>query len=97
MTAPETGSYRSRMERKLTEALAPQRLEIFDDSDQHKGHSGAREGGETHFRVEVVSAAFDGLSRVDRQRRVYAIVADELAERVHALQISARTPAEDTP
>lgn len=83
------------IEHKLTQALAPQRLKIVDDSEKHKGHAGYREGGETHFRVEVVSAAFAGESRVARQRRVYQILADELAGGVHALQLKTLTPEED--
>jgi BolA protein len=83
------------IERKLTEALAPQRLKIVDDSEKHKGHGGYREGGETHFSVEVVSAAFAGQNRVARQRRVYEILAAELADRVHALQLKTLTPEED--
>jgi BolA protein len=83
------------IEQKLTQALAPQRLKIVDDSEKHKGHAGYREGGETHFRVEVVSDAFAGQSRVARQRRVYDILAAELADRVHALQLKTLTPEED--
>jgi len=84
-----------RMERKLTQALAPQRLKIVDDSEKHKGHAGYREGGQTHFSVEVVSEAFAGQNRVARQRRVYEILAAELAGGVHALQLKTLTPAED--
>jgi BolA protein len=87
-------SMAARMERKLTEALRPQRLEIRDDSHKHAGHSGWREGGETHFHVEIVSDAFAGQSRVGRQRLVYAALAEELAERVHALQLRTLTPDE---
>lgn len=83
------------IEHKLTEALAPQRLKIVDDSEKHKGHAGYREGGETHFSVEVVSAAFAGQNRVARQRRVYEILAEELAAGVHALQLKTLTPEED--
>ena len=83
------------IEQKLMEALAPQRLKVVDDSEKHKGHAGYREGGETHFRVEVVSDAFAGQSRVARQRRVYEILSAELAERVHALQLKTLTPEED--
>jgi len=85
-----------RIEAKLTEALAPVRLAVRDDSQQHAGHAGYREGGETHFHVTVVSPAFAGLTRVARQRRVYEILAAELAERVHALQLVTLTPEEDT-
>ena len=83
------------IERKLTEALAPLRLRIVDDSEKHRGHAGYREGGETHFRVEVVSRDFSGLNRVARQRRVYEILAAELEEQVHALQLKTLTPEED--
>ena len=83
------------MEHKLIQALAPQRLKIVDDSEKHKGHAGYREGGQTHFRVEVVSAAFAGQNRVARQRRVYEILADELTGGVHALQLTTLTPEED--
>lgn len=90
-------SYAERIESKLTEGLAPVRLSIRDDSHRHKGHAGYREGGETHFHVEVISEAFEGVSRVERQRRVYALLKEELAERVHALELVTRTPSEDTP
>ncbi|WP_406855145.1 BolA family protein [Alsobacter sp. KACC 23698] len=79
---------------KLTLALAPLELEVADDSDRHLGHSGWREGGETHFTVKVVSNAFAGKSRVERHRMVNAALADELAGRVHALAINARAPGE---
>ncbi|MCP5368929.1 MAG: BolA family transcriptional regulator [Hyphomicrobiales bacterium] len=89
MTVAET------IENKLRQSLAPTRLNVIDESHRHAGHAGARPEGETHFRVEVVSQAFDGLSRVDRQRRVYAVLADEMATRVHALALTTLTPAED--
>lgn len=79
---------------KLTEALAPQALDIADESARHRGHAGWRPGGETHFRVSVVAAAFEGKSRVERQRMIYGILAEELAELVHALALETRTPAE---
>jgi len=81
-----------RITRKLTEAFAPQRLEVIDESHQHHGHGGWREGGETHFRVDIVSDAFAGKSRLERHRMVNAALAEELAERVHALAIAARAP-----
>lgn len=80
--------------RKLTEALAPVSLVVLDESENHRGHGGWREGGETHFRVEVVSEAFRGKSRVERHRIVNALLAEELAGRVHALAISAKAPGE---
>lgn len=87
-------SYADRIRRKLTDALAPSRLDVVDESHRHAGHSGARPEGETHFNVTVVSAAFEGRSRVERQRMVYALLADELAERVHALALTTRAPQE---
>ena len=79
---------------KLTEALAPEALSIEDESAKHKGHSGARPEGETHFRVRIVSPLFEGVSRVERQRLVYAVLAEELRDRVHALALTALTPVE---
>jgi BolA protein len=79
---------------KLTQALAPSILVVSDDSENHRGHGGWREGGETHFSVQVVSSAFAGKSRVERHRMVNALLADELAGRVHALAISAKAPGE---
>jgi len=79
---------------KLTAAFAPAALDVVDESARHEGHAGARPGGETHFAVRIVSNAFEGLSRVERQRRVYACLADELKARVHALSLTVLTPAE---
>lgn len=79
---------------KLTAQLAPEHLAVIDESHQHHGHAGWREGGETHFRVEIVSPAFSGKSRLERHRLVNAALAEELAERVHALAIQARAPGE---
>ena len=87
--------YATRMRTKLTEALQPTRLDIVDDSHRHAGHAGADPLGETHFNITIVSAAFDGKSRVARQRLVYDLVAQELKERVHALSLKTLTPAED--
>jgi len=88
-------SVADRIRTKLSTALAPTRIVIQDDSARHAGHAGARQGGESHFRLEIVSAAFAGESRVARQRRVYAILAEELAGPVHALEVATRTPEED--
>lgn len=71
------------------------RLEIVDESHKHEGHAGWRPGGETHFRVRVVAPCFRGESRVGRQRMVYEALAEELADRVHALQLTTLTPEED--
>ncbi len=84
----------SRVRAKLTAALGPERLEIIDESHRHAGHSGARPEGETHFRVEIVSAAFEGQPRLLRQRRVHEILADELKSDIHALSLVTLTPAE---
>lgn len=83
-----------RITRKLEDALAPQRLQVIDESHQHQGHGGWREGGETHFRVDIVSEAFVGKSRLERHRLVNAALAQELADRVHALAIAAKAPGE---
>ena len=82
---------------RLTAALAPERVEIEDESRLHAGHAGARPGGESHFRVEIVSTAFEGKSRVARQRMVYAALKDELAAGLHALALTTLTPEEDVP
>ncbi|MEM9430225.1 MAG: BolA family protein [Pseudomonadota bacterium] len=81
---------RDRIERKLTDAFQPTHLEVVDDSEAHRGHAGYREGGETHFRVDIRSDAFLGQSRVAAQRAVYKVLAEELAGPVHALQLQAR-------
>ncbi|HEY7991869.1 MAG TPA: BolA family protein [Stellaceae bacterium] len=83
-----------RLRARLTERFAPVRLEIIDESARHAGHAGARPGGETHFRVTIVSAAFAGQNRVARQRAVYGVLAEELAHQVHALSLAALTPEE---
>jgi len=81
-----------RIRRKLEVAFTPERLVVKDESHLHVGHPGARPGGETHFSVEIVAAAFAGLSRVERQRRVYDVLAEELAGPVHALSLQAQAP-----
>jgi len=82
------------LRRKLQAAFSPLSLSIEDESARHAGHMGARPEGETHFKVRIVSSAFAGQSRVERQRKVYACVAQELKERVHALSVTALTPEE---
>ena len=74
---------------KLTEAFAPSALDVIDESENHRGHGGWREGGATHFRVKIISPAFEGQSRVAMHRAVNACLADELAGPVHALAIEA--------
>ena len=80
------------IEHKLREAFAPSSLQVIDESHLHAGHVGARPEGETHFRVELVSAAFADRSRVDRQRMVYETLRDELAGPAHALSVLASPP-----
>jgi len=84
------------IESKLRSALQPTRLTVVDESELHRGHAGHRPGGESHFRVEIVATAFEGQSRVARQRRVYEILSDELKAGVHALAVKTLTPAEDS-
>lgn len=83
-----------RIRHKLTSALSPSRLVVLDESHRHAGHAGSRPEGETHFRVEISSAAFAGLSRVARQRLVYDVLAEELRDPVHALSLATTTPEE---
>ncbi len=83
-----------RLRERLTAAFSPARLDIVDELARHAGHAGSRPGGETHFRVTIVSAAFESLNRVARQRAVYGVLAEELANQVHALSLTALTPAE---
>ena len=86
--------------RKLTDALAPAALEVIDESHLHAHHAGAKQhranhgSGESHFRLVIVSEAFSGKSRVDRQRLVNAALKDELAGPVHALAMKTLTPEE---
>lgn len=79
---------------KLEAAFQPTRLVIEDESHRHAGHAGARPEGESHFRVTLVSPVFDGVGRVDRQRRVYQVLAQELSGPVHALALTVKTPDE---
>ncbi len=79
---------------KLREAFAPESLRVEDESHHHEGHAGHRPGGETHYRVYIVSDAFRGKSRVERHRMVNAALAAELAGGIHALAIHAAAPGE---
>ena len=79
---------------KLDAAFSPSHLDVRDDSAKHAGHAGAREGGETHFHVAIVSKMFEGLTRVDRHRRVHDVLDAELKGRVHALALTLLTPDE---
>ena len=88
------GAIAQAIRKKLGAAFSPSRLDVIDDSDRHSGHAGTREGGESHFNVVVESEAFVGLGRLQRQRMVYAALADELAGPVHALSVKALAPGE---
>lgn len=98
------GPVQIQMRKKLIAAFAPLVLEILDESASHAGHAGAavhaaKQGGaatgigETHFSVTIVSAAFEGLNRVARQRAIYQVLAEELAGPVHALALKADAPS----
>jgi len=80
--------------KKLTEAFAPESLRVEDESHLHAGHAGHRPGGETHYRVYIVSDAFRGKSRIERHRAINAILAAELSGGVHALAVHAAAPGE---
>ena len=79
---------------RLREAFTPESLDVTDESHLHKGHAGHRPGGETHFRVYIVSPAFQGKSRIERHRMINATLAAELSGGVHALAIKAEAPGE---
>lgn len=82
------------IEKKLKIAFDPEVIELTDDSEKHRGHGGWREGGETHFHLRMVSARFAGQGRVQRQRAVNRVLAEELANTVHALAMELRAPGE---
>lgn len=84
----------SEIRERLTTALAPERLEVVDDSRRHAGHAGARPQGESHFKLIVVASRFVGVSRVERQRMVFTALGELMQTDIHALQITALTPEE---
>ena len=94
MQANAIMTIRDSLERKIAEALSPETLEITDESHHHAGHAGARPGGDSHFNVVIVAGAFAGKSRVDRQRLVNGLLADEFAAGLHALSLTTLTPEE---
>lgn len=83
-----------RIRASLDAALAPQHLEIEDESHRHAGHAGARDG-RGHFRVRIVAAAFAGLPLIKRHQRVYAALGDMMRTDIHALALDTRAPGED--
>ena len=93
MNAVATGPVAQEMLRRL-DALEPTRVDLIDDSEKHRGHGGYNPAGESHFSLEIVSPAFVGRSRVERQRMIHRALGDLVGERVHALSIKARAPGE---
>ncbi len=98
MTEPGKRTISQRMTEKLSSAFAPQALNVIDESHKHAGHAGhaggAHHGGETHFRVDMVSATFAGKNRIERHRAVNTALAEEFADGVHALTLNVRAPGE---
>src|ERR1051325_10178381 len=85
---------KARIAEKLAAAFAPQSLDVEDESHRHEGHAGHRPGGESYFRVHIVSEAFRGKSRIERHRMINRILSAELAGGIHALAIHASAPGE---
>ncbi|MEO0466302.1 MAG: BolA family protein [Pseudomonadota bacterium] len=85
-----------RIREKLTTSFDPVELNVEDDSARHAGHSGAAPGGETHFNVTIVSENFQGLNRVQIQRTVHMVLADEFDSGLHALSLKAKAPPNDS-
>ena len=83
-----------RIREKISAEFSPDFLDIIDESHLHQGHAGFQEGGESHFRLLIVASAFEGLSRLQRQRAVNQCLAEELQSGIHALAMKTRTPAE---
>jgi BolA family transcriptional regulator, general stress-responsive regulator len=88
------GPMASEIETRLTSALSPTRLSVINDSASHSGHSGDDGTGESHFTVEIESAAFAGVARLERQRMVNRALGDLPGQKVHALAIKAKAPGE---
>ncbi|MCK5941149.1 MAG: BolA family transcriptional regulator [Planctomycetes bacterium] len=94
MTDEDAGPVAAEIRRRLEHALAPTRLTLRNDSDQHAGHAGHDGSGESHFSLVIESEAFAGCNRVQRQRLVYKALGELMQGRVHALQIQASAPGE---
>jgi BolA family transcriptional regulator, general stress-responsive regulator len=80
--------------RERLAALEPQALDLVDESEQHRGHAGYREGGGTHWRLSIVSQRFSGCSTLERHRMVYGALGNLMQHPIHALAITARSPEE---
>ena len=94
MDTRKNGPVATEMLRQLNSALSPTRIELVDESEQHRGHGGYNPEGESHFSLMIESGAFIGKSRVERQRLIYTALGDLMKERVHALSIRATAPGE---
>src|SRR5438270_13926910 len=94
MNGQKTGPVAAEMLARLNSALSPTRIELSDDSEQHRGHGGYNPAGESHFSLWIETPAFTGKTRVQRQRMIYAALGDLMRERVHALSIRATAPGE---
>lgn len=94
MTNSSKGVVKAAIEAKIAAAFSPVRFSVVDESRHHAGHMNPHPEGETHFRVEIVSDAFAGKSRLERHRLVNSLLAEELSGRVHALAVTAKTLGE---
>jgi BolA protein len=95
MNAQKTGPVAAEMLERLNSALSPTKIELIDDSEQHRGHGGYNPAGESHFSLRIESVAFAGKNRVERQRMIYSALGRLMDARVHALSIRARAPGEE--
>jgi len=94
MNAQTTGPVATEILDRLNSALCPSSIQLVDESERHRGHGGYNSAGESHFRLNIESAAFAGKNRVERQRMVYAALGELMHARVHALTIRATSPGE---
>ncbi len=88
------GSVADYLEKHLTEAFSPSSLEVINESHLHAGHAGDDGTGESHFRIKIISSAFDGMSRIDRHRAINAVVQPKIDEGLHACAIEAKGAAD---
>jgi len=94
VVSEKNSSLKDWMSEVLIEHFSPTSLAVIDESQRHEGHSGSREGGETHYRIEIVSSAFEGKSRIDRHRMINEALAGAFKRTLHALAIQAKAPGE---